>query len=402
MQAWRRRMNAALGAARAAAASGNNAAAAAYYNAANNTAVARGNTRTIAAVQRQNPVMSIPFTPPDLTSPPSGGTPDPGAGGGNSGTGFDYGAWRAEQDRIEAAQREQQRINQALAAAKGFFETYGMMGLWNGVEALVRAGYNDADTISGILSRDSKYQDEYFKRFPATKVVRDLNKKRLADGMPPMAEPSPASYVALEEGYRTALVGLPKGLWGTSDDITEWIVNEVSPDEVASRVTTAKNYIYYSANNSIKSELRSIYGMTDEEMAAYVLDADRALDFIEREYQTRLRQATVGGAATDAGIDVTDSMRNALAGNEVYGQSYGNTLAGFQQVAEIADTYNELGQISRMDTSTDELVSDQFGLQGAADVANKKRKLASQERARFSGTSAITQYSLSPRAIGSQ
>jgi len=382
---------------------GNNAAAAAYYNAALNTASARGGSQTVAAVQRQNPLMSVPYTPPSIssTAPSDGGG---NTGGGNTGGGntFDYGSWRAEQDRIEAAQREQQRINQALAAAKGFFETYGMMGLWNGVEALVRAGYNDADTISGILSRDSKYQDEYFKRFPAVKVIRDINKKRMADGMPPMAEPSPASYVALEEGYRTALVGLPKGLWGKSEDITEWIVNEVSPDEVASRVTTAKNYIYYSANNSIKTELRSIYGMTDEEMAAYVLDADRALDFIEREYQTRLRQATVGGAAADSGINISDSMRDALAGNEVYGQSYGNTLAGFNQVAEIADTYEDLGRISRMDTSTDELVSDQFGLEGAADVATKKRRLASQERARFTGTSAITQYSLSPRAIGSQ
>ena len=167
-------------------------------------------------------------------------------------------------------------------------------------------------------------------------------------------------------------------------------------------MTTAKNYIYYSANDAVKSELRGIYGMTDAEMTAYVLDADRALEFIENEYQTRMRQATVGGAANTAGVNVSDSLRDSIAGSDLYGQSFGNALSGFQQVAEISDTYEDLGQMSRMDTSADELVSDQFGMQGAADISNKKRRLASQERARFSGSSAITQYSISPRAIGSQ
>ena len=315
---------------------------------------------------------------------------------------FDYGAWRAQQDQADAAAAETRRVNTALAEARAFFETYGMMGLWNGVEALVRQGYNSADTISGILSRDPNYQAAYFERFPAVQVIRDINRDRQQNGQPIMAEPSPATYVALEEGYRTALVGLPQGIWGSVEDVTTWIVNDVSPKEVSDRVTTAKNYIYYSANEAVKSELRGIYGMTDAEMTAYVLDADRALEFIENEYQTRMRQATVGGAASTAGVNVSDSLRDSIAGSDLYGQSFGNALSGFQQVAEISDTYEDLGRMSRMDTSTDELVSDQFGMQGAADISNKKRRLASQERARFSGSSAITQYSMSPRAIGSQ
>lgn len=315
---------------------------------------------------------------------------------------FDYGSWRAQQDQAEAAAAETRRVNTALAESRAFFETYGMMGLWNGVEALVRQGYNSGDTISGILSRDPNYQAAYFERFPAVRLIRDINRDRQQNGQPIMAEPAPATYVALEEGYRTALVGLPQGIWGSVEDVTTWIVNDVSPKEVSDRVTTAKNYIYYSANDAVKGELRGIYGMTDAEMTAYVLDADRALEFIENEYQTRMRQATVGGAANTAGVNVSDSLRDSIAGSDLYGQSFGNALSGFQQVAEISDTYEDLGQMSRMDTSADELVSDQFGMQGAADISNKKRRLASQERARFSGSSAITQYSISPRAIGSQ
>lgn len=308
----------------------------------------------------------------------------------------------ADQAAREAQAREDARVKNVLAQAKTFFEAYGMQALWAGVEKLVRDGYNDADTISGILSRDTNYQTAYFNRFPAVQRIREMNKQRQTQGLPVVAEPSPAAYVALEEGYRQALVGLPQGLWGTSEDIADWIVKDVSPREVTERVTMATNYINYSANASIKRELRSIYGMTDEEMAAYVLDEDRALGYLESEFQKRMRQSTVAAAAGDAGVSISESMRDQLAGNEMYATSYGNSLAGFQTVAEQADTYVGLGRMSGVEATTEELVSDQFGLAGAADIANKKRKLSSQERARFSGSSGITRNSLNAQPIGSQ
>ena len=126
---------------------------------------------------------------------------------------------QAAKDAADArAQAESRRVNNALASAKTFFEVYGMSELWGGVDALVRQGYNDADTISQVLSRDNTYQVAYFRRFPAVQRIREVNKQRLADGLTIMAEPSPASYVALEEGYRQALVGLPTGLWGSSQE----------------------------------------------------------------------------------------------------------------------------------------------------------------------------------------
>lgn len=304
--------------------------------------------------------------------------------------------------RRQADIAEERRVNEALAAAKTFFQTYGMDALWGGVENLVRRGYSDAATISGILSRDANYQSAYFARFPAVQRIRELNKQRQQQGLTIIAEPSPATYVGLEEGYRRALTGLPTGLWGSAQDVADWIVKDVSPEEVAERVTVARNYINYSANASVKNQLRRLYGMTDSEMTAYVLDEERAMGFIQTEYQKRMRQATVGAAADDAGIRINDGMRDQLAGNDAFGESYGNTLAGFQNVAEIADTYSQLGRMSGIETTTEELVTDQFGLTGAADIANKKRKLSSQERARFGGSSAIATTSLNARPIGSQ
>jgi hypothetical protein len=296
---------------------------------------------------------------------------------------------------------EARRVNQALATVKNFFSANGMDELWGGVEALVRQGYNDSDTITGILSRDSAYQAAYYRRFPGVQQIRDQNRQRLADGKPPIPEPSPGTYVALEKAYTQALTGLPTGQFGTSSDIGQWIANQISPDEIGARVTQAKNYINYQANASVKEELRSIYGLTDTEMVSYVLDESRTRDYIENQYAKRMRQASVGGAARDAGVNVSSDLRDTIAGGDAYGGSYSNALTGFQNVAQQADAYSKLGRMSGINTTTDELVSEQFGTQGAADVANKKKNLASQERARFSGSSGIAQNSLNSRALGS-
>lgn len=79
MKAWRRKMNAALGAARASAAAGNHAAALNYHNAAMNRANNRGSSATIAAVESQTPYHRGPSNPGPGTPPPG---PGPGGGGG--------------------------------------------------------------------------------------------------------------------------------------------------------------------------------------------------------------------------------------------------------------------------------------------------------------------------------
>lgn len=297
----------------------------------------------------------------------------------------------AEMARLQ----EEARVNQALKTAKEFFTTYGLDKLWAGVEKYIRNGYSDMGAIAGALSRDPEYQNSYFERFPAVQQIRELNKQRIKDGMPIMAEPSPATYVELERSYRQAVTGLPPGLFGKVNDITSWIVKDVSPTEVKSRADVARNYINYSANENIKGELRRLYAMTDSEMAAYVLDPERTLGYVENMYQRRLATATVGGAAKAAGMVLKDAVLDQIGQNSTYGASYGNSLAQFNAIDEIDEAYQKLSNISNVDSSVDELVTAQFGLTGAAEAKTKKARLASQERARFSGRSGVAAGSLS-------
>lgn len=300
------------------------------------------------------------------------------------------------------AQQEAKRM-QEIEAVRQFFNTYNLSTLWAGAYDYLLQGYTDPNQISIMLSNNPTYQQAYFNRFPAVQQIRELNKTRIANGQPPIAEPSPSTYVGLEVGYREALRDLPVSMrLDTNENVAKWIVGDVSPTELADRVSVAKNYVNYQANEFVKQELRDVYGMTDSEMVLYALAPTETVDFLNREFQRRMAQATVGGAAESLGVNLTDAQRDLIANNEQYANSFGNSQAGFNQILEEQDPYTKLAQMSGQTLTTEELITDQFGLQGAAEVSNKKRRLASQERARFSGSSAIGANSLNSRTLGSQ
>ena len=284
--------------------------------------------------------------------------------------------WNDKRER-EAAEKQAQNQEAAaqrrrsIEAVQQFFNQYGMNAMWSGAFSYLTQGYTDPTQIAMMLSNDTSYQQAYFDRFPAVKEIRAINGQRAAMGLPPRSEPSPAAYVELEAGYRKAVAGLP-GQWATATDINDWIINEVSPTEVAERVTTATNYIYYDANQYVKDEHRGIYGLTDQEMVAYVLDPERAQAQIDQEYSKRMAQATVGGAAESLGVSLADAQRNEIASSDLYGKSFGNAASGFKAIAEQEDAYERLGKLSNVQTNTGELVSDQFGISGAAEAAGKE------------------------------
>lgn len=332
---------------------------------------------------------------------------NPGGGGGGARV-----TSAAEQAQIEAANAQKayydglaaqaaQKKQQDTELVRTFFQNFGMEEMWNGAYDYLTQGYSDPTQIAVMLSNNPNYQNAYNARFPAVKMIREENKRRTAQGLEPIAEPAPGTYVALEASYRKALSGLPDDFgFDTKDNIAKWITGEVSATELQDRVTAASNYINYSANPYVKQQLRDQYGMTDAEMAGYVLDQEHTLDYVQKQYQRRLAQSTVGGAADSVGLGLTADQRDLIANNEQFATSFGNAQAGFGKVLEQQDAWQQLAGMSGQTLTTGDLVTDQFGLQGADDIANKKKQLASQERARFGGSSGINNKSLGANTIG--
>lgn len=322
------------------------------------------------------PTATASATPTGTTQQQQTQTVDPAAS---------YYDWlkKQEEDRVRRSQ------DSLIATMREFMAANGMTELLAAVEKYVRMGYS-GDAVYVMVKNDPQYQAAYNTRFAA-------NAERAKAGLP---ELSPATYVEMEQGYRSVMMaaGFPAGLFDQASDFTSLIARDVSVEEVGRRVGSALDYINYSGNANVRQQLRDLYGLSDAQMAAYVLDPTRTLDFLEREMGNNLRRASVGGAAQTVGVGLSGNLRDQIA--EVYGgasgdQVFADTTARFTDVATQAPLYQRLAAYSGEVGTTDELVQEEFSLSGASEVTNKKKTLASQERARFSGMSGLGSTSLS-------
>lgn len=290
---------------------------------------------------------------------------------------------------------------QQRAIIKQAIDALGLGELWSVVDGYLSDGWEDADQILKQIQLDPVYQDRLYARFPALKNIDEENRRRAARGEPPLQTPSPRQYVEMERGYANVLRDVP-GNWATRENITEWISNGLSVEQVDARISTAENYINYNVNPEVRQQLREIYGLTDMEMVSYVLSDDTNKERLNAQWEQRLRQANTGAAARSVGLGISGGLRDEIASSSDSTYTFGQAAATFRNVAEQAAAYRSLGDISGVVTDTDDLIRDEFNLKGAVGAREKKKRLASQERARFSKSSGLSRGSLSSGGLGSQ
>lgn len=249
----------------------------------------------------------------------------------------------------------------AFLALETVFKQYGLGSLAGKIYDYVKNGYS-SDTIS-ILLQDTK---EYKERFAA-------NAARQKAGLPVL---SPADYINTENAYRQLLrqSGLPEGFYDSNKDFTEWISKDVSPTEIQSRVDLATQATAL-ANPYYKQALNQI-GIDDGHMAAYFLDADRALPMLQKAAAT----AQIGSAALAQGLTFNQTFAEQLATS---GVSASEAQQGYSQVAQELATMKELGSIYGQQWTQSESEQSVFGTSSAA--AAKKAGLVGQERGQFGG-----------------
>ena len=298
---------------------------------------------------------------------------------------------QARRDR-EAAQKEAQQQS-AFDTLKAWFLEYGIDDAASGQDSLSSKiwGWITADKSADWIKLELRKTDQYRARFPGMDAI---SKKGMA-----MSE---AEYIATERAYLQVLstAGLDK-VYGNRADYGRFIAAEVSAQELAARVQIAKDYVNMYAPASVKQQLRELYGMDDTQMAAYVLDTSegkkKSLAALETEYTKRQAQAQIGGAAIDTGLGISTPLRDQIA---EAGYNYNQAMTGLGRAKTEADPYRRLGNLYGVATSTDELIQENFGLGGGAEATTKKKKLASRERAAFSGSSALSAGSLAANRIG--
>lgn len=298
-----------------------------------------------------------------------------------------------------------------INAVQSLINQYGLQDLWQGVYDMLLQGYRDADQILTVISstdtpEGKRYQDAFFRRFPAIKIQRDENVRRRNQGLPAIPEMSATTYIATEQAYVDAVADTDPSLAST-ENITSWLTGSgdyerpVSADEVRARIGVYRDYLYSPANAGVRSQLRDMYGLSEQDMLKYVMSDETSREQLRLDFDRNVRRANVGAQAASRGIGLSSGLRDEIESSGA-GFTYGDTASRFANVEYDSDTYAKLSALSGINTSRDDLIREEFDLSGGASTTKLKRRLASQERARFSGSSAIGNNSLRAGGIGTQ
>jgi len=197
----------------------------------------------------------------------------------------------------------------------------------------------DAQVLNSIYNSEA-----YKTRFAANETI----KKRMADGKGRPGDKllTPYEYIQTEKAYEEILreSGLPTGFYDQQEDFTNFISMGVSAAELTDRVNIAKNALN-NADEGIKTALKDYYGLTNEDLTAYLLDKDRAMNLIDSRFKYTTEEAKkmytaaeIGGAASRAG-----QMSDKAFSEEIYaaGKS-GQAEAAFQSAATQQKDYQRL------------------------------------------------------------
>jgi hypothetical protein len=248
------------------------------------------------------------------------------------------------------------------------------------------------DSVVGLIQED--LPDEEFtmrlRETPAYQTRFKANADRVNKGLRPLSE---GEYLAIEDSYQNLMRmrGLPESYYSKSGlgqqvGFEKLIASDVSPDELAGRIDLAQEVI--DGGGGVIEQIKAYYPeITNGDLLAYVLDPKDSIKAIN----AKVRSAQIGAEAAAAGLignKPEDFIKFKATAESLQGSGTTKAQAkeGFGIIANILPTTQKLASIYGNDQYTQaEAQQEVFGLAGGVQAGQKRRRLASQERAAFSG-----------------
>lgn len=229
--------------------------------------------------------------------------------------------------------------------------------------------YLDDNTVSYYVSQDPEVQQIFDTRFAGNKALRDAGR----------TEYSYSSYIAREEEFRDDLrnAGFPPGFYDDTESIGKLIAGEVSRSELQDRAAAAYTAVRQADPNTVQ-EIRSLYGWTDADLAAYFLDPAKAVDAVGKRLtgQDLVRRVQAGQisaqARQQAGMGLTAQQAEQLGAQ---GITEATARQGFAQIAQQRGLFEP--QMTGEETlSQQEQISGVLGLnaEAAQRIATRRRR----------------------------
>jgi len=179
-------------------------------------------------------------------------------------------------DEFSPAVNAKEILRQALAS-------YGLESLYEFAYSLYAKQEIDIDESNSFIFA-LREQEAYKKRFAGNERRKSLGFKELL----------PATYIALEKQYKETLAanGLPQGFYDSSEDFERLIGGDVSVTELNNRLKDAYSVVR-DASPSVKAKMAELYGVTDGDLLAYVIDPERARDLMSPDYKRQAQAALI-------------------------------------------------------------------------------------------------------------
>ena len=174
----------------------------------------------------------------------------------------------------------------AKAMLRGILATYGLESLYEFAWGLYTKNEIDVDDESLVYAL--REQDAYKTRFAG-------NARRLALGF---KELLPSTYLDMEKQYKNTLAanGLPQGFYDDQKDFEKLIGGDVSVAELNNRLKDAYSVVR-DASPEVKNKMAEMYSITDGDLHAYVIDPDKAREFMAPDYKRQAQAALIAESA---------------------------------------------------------------------------------------------------------
>lgn len=283
--------------------------------------------------------------------------------------------------KLAADQALEQKMQERIANSKILadrFQKYNLSSLAPKIKELAINGANEA-----TIMLELQETEEYKRRFRA-------NEERIKKNL---AVLTPAEYLNVEDGYRQVLRAYGLNQFDTDDYVSQFISNDVSPNEFSNRVVTAVQRIQ-NADPAITKQLRDYYGIGQNDLVAYVLDPQQQFQKIERQ----VAASEIGVAAARQDLTAGVSVAEQLAAQ---GVTQAEAQKGYATIADILPTAEKLSDIygSTMDTYG-QSEAEQEVFNSLASAQRKRQRLTAREIASFSGAAGVNRTSLTTPKVG--
>lgn len=206
---------------------------------------------------------------------------------------------------------------------------------------------------------------EFKAAFPEIEARRN---RALAEGL--QLEPiNPSIILEYRTRFRALLrsFGAPAGMYDRNEDIANFIVGDVSLEEVNWRVENVSQRVY-AGPVEVRAVFHDLFGADgDTALFTLFLDNERSQPILEN----MLQMAEAGGAARRLGFGLTEAEMRRMEGANI---SYDQALEGFRQLDEVRGLFDESLYEEGTDYGVGDIgISSAFGLEGGAAEALKRR-----------------------------